>query len=81
MNSVKKYLVIALVGIAWSSHAVLADDTEIFNTSPTLTASTSAPNVLIILDNTSNWNTQFDYEMTALKNIFGALSGLDRAHR
>src|SRR3954470_5082962 len=47
------------------------DDTDIFLSNPNFTA--QRPNVLIILDNTANWNTPFAAEKAALIN---AISGV-----
>src|SRR2546430_634625 len=54
---------------AVSAHA---EDIDIFSENPITTA--DAPNILIMMDNTSNWNTQFDYEMLAIKNVVNSLS-------
>lgn len=56
------------------SGAARAEDIDIFYQRTAINA--SAPNVLIILDNTSNWNLQFNYEMDALKSVFTSLSAL-----
>lgn len=45
-----------------------AEDIDIYTGAPT-----SPPNVLIIIDNTANWNTAFENEMTALFNTIDAL--------
>lgn len=51
---------------------VQAEDIDLFvSTTPT---ANDVPNVLIVLDNTANWNTAFSNEMTALSTV---LSGLD----
>jgi type IV pilus assembly protein PilY1 len=51
---------------------VQAEDIDLFvSTTPT---ANDVPNVLIVLDNTANWNTAFANEMTALSTV---LSGLD----
>jgi type IV pilus assembly protein PilY1 len=49
-----------------------ADDTDIFTINPNITA--QRPNILIILDNTANWNSVFTAEKAALVSTF---SGLD----
>ena len=52
------------------------DDTDIFLADPSFNA--ERPNVLIILDNTANWNQPFVAEKTALVNVVGSLgSGLN----
>ncbi|MFN2644774.1 MAG: hypothetical protein ABR570_07270 [Burkholderiales bacterium] len=48
------------------------DDTDIFLSDPAFTA--ERPNVLIIMDNTANWNQPFTAEKTALVNVVGSLS-------
>jgi len=51
------------------------EDIDLFLGIPASAA--DAPNVLIVLDNTANWNTPFTAEMTGLSNIFNGLpSGL-----
>jgi len=47
------------------------DDTDIFLADPSFNA--ERPNVLIIMDNTANWNQPFDAEKTALVNVVGSL--------
>lgn len=49
----------------------MAEDTDLFVGTPP--SATDAPNVLIILDNTANWNTAFTNEMAALSSVVGAL--------
>src|SRR5438067_11802538 len=48
------------------------DDTDIFLADPAFNA--ERPNVLIIMDNTANWNPPFTAEKTALVNVVGTLS-------
>jgi type IV pilus assembly protein PilY1 len=48
------------------------DDTDIFLADPSFNA--ERPNVLIIMDNTANWNVPFTAEKTALVNVVGSLS-------
>ncbi len=47
------------------------EDIDIFLANPAITAQT--PNVLIILDNTANWNTPFVAEKTALVSLVTGL--------
>lgn len=54
-------------GRAW------AEDIDLFVGVPPDQAQLAAPNVLIILDNTANWNTAFENEMAALDSVVGAL--------
>lgn len=68
------------------NRSVFADDIDLFsNTAATTSSSPQNPNILIILDNTSNWSanlagsgggarTKFESEVTALKNVIGTLS-------
>lgn len=51
--------------------AALAEDIDLF-VQPNA-ASSDAPNVLIILDNTANWNTAFTNEIAALVSTFNGL--------
>lgn len=62
------------VGMLMGSTGAHAEDIDIFLKSTT--SSVSTPNVLIILDNTSNWSSQFSYEMTALRNTVVGLANL-----
>ncbi|WP_374438766.1 pilus assembly protein [Pseudomonas panipatensis] len=48
-----------------------ADDVDLFVGTPP--NSTDAPNVLIILDNTANWNTPFTNEIAALSSVISGL--------
>ena len=47
------------------------DDTDLFRNNPNIPA--ERPNVLIILDNTANWNTAFTNEKAALVSVIDAL--------
>jgi len=67
-------LLAALAAFTPSSLAVfdpVNDDTDIFLANPEFNA--QRPNVLIILDNTANWNTPFSAEKTALVNAVSSL--------
>lgn len=48
------------------------DDTDIFLVNPNLTA--NQPNVLIVLDNTANWNQPFSNEKNALVQVVSGLT-------
>ena len=50
---------------------VQADDIDLFTSSPA--SVTTAPNVLIVLDNTANWNTPFVNEKAALVSVVNGL--------
>src|SRR5436190_17470612 len=82
-NIYKKMLASAIVSAGLSLPA-LGDDTELFNVNPDLLAVNSAPNVLIILDNSANWDSASQHwpdnggkqgaaEIAALKNIIAGL--------
>ncbi|MFX1711077.1 pilus assembly protein [Stutzerimonas stutzeri] len=62
---------ILLVLSASLAHKVFAEDIDLFVGVPS--SSTGAPNVLIILDNTANWNDAFANEMAALRSVVNAL--------
>lgn len=49
-----------------------SEDIDIFNGNPAIAA--TRPNVLIIMDNTANWNAPFTYEKAALVSTFGGLT-------
>ncbi|MFC3627033.1 pilus assembly protein [Vogesella amnigena] len=73
----KNWLMAVWLGVfALGSQAVelQKQDIDIFLSNPTVVNSGSAPNVLIVLDNTANWNTPFDAEKTALTNLFSTLT-------
>lgn len=71
-NIVKRAFISLILLIGTGS--ALAEDIDIFSQNTAATA--AAPNVLIIMDNTSNWSTQFSYEMAALKAVFASLASL-----
>jgi len=65
------FLVLAnAIGLAPTAHAQYSSDIDIYSGAP---ASTDLPNVLIILDNTANWNSAFTNEIAALRSAFGGL--------
>lgn len=51
--------------------SAMAEDVDLFVGAPP--SSTDVPNVLIVLDNTANWNTAFTNEMTALASVVAGL--------
>jgi type IV pilus assembly protein PilY1 len=75
----KTRLLVLVVGILCGPAIGLADDTDIFLVAPEGT-STPAPNVLIVLDNSSNWSasfsagTKFGAEKAALSNVIANLN-------
>jgi len=56
----------------WAVFDPVNDDTDIFLANPSFNS--ERPNILIILDNTANWNTPFTAEKTALVNVVNSLS-------
>ena len=71
-NLAKRFTV--SMALAFGVGSALAEDIDIFSVNTAVTA--DAPNILIIMDNTSNWSTQFSYEMAALKSVFNSLGSL-----
>ncbi|MCQ4301122.1 PilC/PilY family type IV pilus protein [Pseudomonas songnenensis] len=68
----KTYFNRFLLALAASlAQAASAEDIDLFVGVPS--SSTGAPNVLIILDNTANWNDAFSNEMAALRSVVSAL--------
>ncbi|PNF81701.1 pilus assembly protein [Stutzerimonas stutzeri] len=68
----KTHLSRLLLALAASlSQLAVAEDIDLFVGVPG--SATGAPNVLIILDNTANWNTAFSNEMAALRSVVSAL--------
>lgn len=68
-NHLIKYL-FTLVLMTFQFSA-LADDVDLFAGTPV--SSADMPNVLIILDNTANWNTPFSNESAALASVVNGL--------
>lgn len=64
----KQFILAVAVLLHFSSYA---EDIDLFVGAPPST--TDVPNVLIVLDNTANWNTAFTNEMNALKSVINAL--------
>lgn len=60
------------LGIALATFSASAEDIDIYSANTSV--SPTAPNVLIVLDNTANWNTPFTYEKAALAQVVGALN-------
>ncbi len=58
--------------VAYSAFDPVNDDTDIFLANPNIAA--ERPNVLIILDNTANWNNAFTNEKSALVSVINGLS-------
>ncbi len=67
----KKYFNLALMGLLLAQGVAKADDVDLFVGTPA--SATEAPNVLIVLDNTANWNDAFTNEMAALSSVVSAL--------
>ena len=57
---------------AFAAFDPVNDDTDIFLANPNIPA--ERPNVLIILDNTANWNTPFTNEKSALVTVINSLN-------
>lgn len=64
----KKMLAVVLLVLGMP---VMAEDIDLFVGLPA--NANDLPNVLIVLDNTANWNTAFTNEMAALVNVVSAL--------
>ena len=60
-----------LLGLLATVGATRAEDVDLFVGTPPSVA--DIPNVLVILDNTANWNTPFSNEMAALSSVVSAL--------
>src|SRR5690349_4750665 len=73
-ESLKLVLAVLLMGatIALAAFDPVNDDTDIFLANPNITA--ERPNVLIVLDNTANWNTAFTNEKSALVQVVNGLT-------
>ncbi|MEO5331046.1 MAG: PilC/PilY family type IV pilus protein [Magnetococcus sp. YQC-5] len=72
------YRVILILCLSWIPFPTMAaydpvhDDTDLFLANPNVTS--NRPNVLIILDNTANWNQAFTNEKSALISVVSNLS-------
>lgn len=60
-----------LLGLLAAVGGTQAEDVDLFVGTPPSVA--DIPNVLIVLDNTANWNTPFSNEMAALSSVVSAL--------
>ncbi len=60
-----------LLGTLLTLQPLHAEDIDLFVGTPP--SATEAPNVLLVLDNTANWNTPFTNEMAALSSVVSAL--------
>lgn len=67
----KTYLRALLAGLLLTPLSGFSEDVDLFVGTPP--ATTDMPNVLIILDNTANWNTAFTNEMSALVSVVNSL--------
>ncbi|GAB3280987.1 hypothetical protein GCM10027297_19470 [Parahaliea aestuarii] len=70
MNETLYAICLALM-VAWTSYG-WAEDIDLFLGNPA-EESDNLPNVLILLDNTANWNTAFNNEKAALVTTFNGL--------
>lgn len=68
--------VVVSLALACGLGSALAEDIDIFSVNTNVTA--DAPNILIVLDSTANWNAgdKFSYEMAALKAVFNSMGSL-----
>ncbi|MGN7612955.1 hypothetical protein ACQZV8_12820 [Magnetococcales bacterium HHB-1] len=57
--------------LVWADFDPSNDDTDLFLTNPTVDS--QRPNVLIVLDNTANWNQPFVNEKNALRSVVSNL--------
>jgi Tfp pilus tip-associated adhesin PilY1 len=67
----KFYALVLALALGVLPRAGMSEDIDLFQGNPAITG--QKPNVLIILDNTANWNTPFDYEKAALVATVNAL--------
>ena len=65
------YKSLLLTAMLAFNHSAIAEDIDLFVGAPPST--TDVPNVLIILDNTANWNSAFSNEMAALSSVVSGL--------
>lgn len=65
------FKLLAISTLVFIPLSVLAEDTDLFVGVPPV--STDIPNVLIIMDNTANWNTAFTNERAALASVLNSL--------
>lgn len=70
MHSIRSLLAIAAL-VLLALRPAAAEDTDIFTINPNVES--ERPNILIILDNTANWNTPFTAEIAALQAVFGSV--------
>lgn len=86
MNNWSKFAILAVAGLIFLPQPAWADDTEIFTAPPPLTGSLPPANVLIIVDNSANWDSssqqwpdnggkQGAAEIAALNNVVSTLVG------
>lgn len=61
-----------LTTASWGAFDPVREDIDIFMVNPAIDA--SRPNVLILLDNTANWNTAFSNEKSALVSVVNGLT-------
>lgn len=63
-------LLATVAGLPTGAQAQYSSDIDIYSGAP---SSSDLPNVLIVLDNTANWNNAFANEIAALRSTFSAL--------
>jgi len=72
LTPLKKNLLVVII-LAFASTISVAEDIDLFaGVAPP--SSTDIPNILIVLDNTANWNTAFINEINALSTVLSGLT-------
>ena len=73
MNNCFRYFLISLMGLTMAPFLALAEDIDLFASGLTAgSASSSLPNVIFVLDNTSNWLAATTPIMVTSSNIIRA---------
>lgn len=72
MKSIKRIVLGFLAMIAILPVVTRADDIDLYMVNPAIPD--QRPNVLLVLDNTANWNNWFEGEIAALAAVIGGLS-------
>ncbi len=75
MTYIRKLLLLALLLLApsvWAGFDPVHEDIDIFLVNPSINS--ERPNVLIMLDNTANWNQAFTDEKSALVSLINSLT-------
>lgn len=72
MNTLKRFVAGLLALIAVLPGISRSDDIDLYMLNPNIKR--DLPNVLLVLDNTANWNNWFTGEISALASVMGALT-------